>query len=163
MQDSRCRLRVEAEILEYLPALHKFARRFHRTESDVEDLVQDTLLKALGNLDKFQAGTSVKSWMFTIMRNAFCTKYARNKREQVGLDDVQINKFSTKPEQEWRVQGQEIEQAIAALNADHRKAVDLIIVQGTSYEDAAVLCHCAVGTIKSRVNRARASLSRTLS
>ncbi|MBW6425358.1 sigma-70 family RNA polymerase sigma factor [Rhizobium sp. XQZ8] len=163
MQDNRCRLRVEAEIIGYIPALYKFAHRFHRTESDVEDLVQDTLLKALGNLDKFQEGTSVKSWMFTIMRNAFCTKYARNKREQVGLDDVQINKFSTKPEQEWRVQGQEIEQAIAALNADHRKAVDLVILQGTSYEDAAVLCQCAVGTMKSRVNRARASLSRMLS
>ena len=163
MEDHRRRLRIEAEIIGYIPALYKFAHRFYRTANDIEDLVQDTLLKALGNLDRFEEGTSVKSWMFTIMRNGFCTKFARAKREQVGLDDIQSNKFLVRPEQEWRIQGREIEHAIAALNADHRRAVDLVIIQGTSYDDAAILCECAVGTIKSRVNRARASLARTLS
>lgn len=163
MENISLRVGIEAEIIAYIPALHKFARRFHRTQSDVDDLVQDTLLKALGNLDKFQHGTSVKSWMFTIMRNGFCTKFARSKREQVGIDDVQSNKFSLQPEQEWRIRGQELEHAIASLHPDHRKAIDLIIIHGTSYEDAAVLCDCPIGTIKSRVNRARASLARALS
>lgn len=163
MENIGRRLCIEAEIIAYIPALQKFAHRFHRMQSDVDDLVQDTLLKALGNLDKFQEGTSVKSWMFTIMRNGFCTKFARSKREQVGIDDVQSNRFSLQPEQEWRIQGQELEYAIASLHVDHRRAIDLVVIQGTSYEDAAAICDCPIGTIKSRVNRARASLARTLS
>lgn len=78
---------TEYELLEHLPALRNFARRFHSSPSDVDDLVQETSLKAIANADKFQRGTQLRSWLFTIMRNTFCTKFGLTKREDVGLAD----------------------------------------------------------------------------
>ncbi|CUX68093.1 RNA polymerase sigma factor [Agrobacterium tumefaciens str. Kerr 14] len=153
---------IEAELLELLPALHKFARRFYSSQNDVDDLVQDTLVKVLGNLEKFEEGTRLKSWMFTIMRNTFCTRFGLSKREHVGMDDVLGQKATVQPQQEWSLRGQELEEAIAALPKPSRDAINVVFIQGESYEEAAKRFGCPIGTVKSRVNRARERLTERL-
>lgn len=153
---------IEGKLLSYIPALHKFARRFHASPSDIDDLVQETLTKALANLDKFEPGTQLKSWLFTIMRNTFCTRFGLSKREHVGLDDDCARKSIVQPVQEWSVRGHELEAAIAQLPEHYREALDLIFIQGISYEAAAADFRCPIGTVKSRVNRARQILIQQL-
>lgn len=145
----------EAELLQQIPALKKFARRFHTVPCDVDDLVQETVTKAVANADKFQRGTQLRSWLFTIMRNTFCTKFAVRKRENVGFGDDAALRVTVPPVQDWKVRGRELERAICGLSTDHRKAIELIFIDCVSYEDAALACGCALGTVKSRVSRAR--------
>lgn len=153
---------VRAEMIALIPALRSFARRLDRSPSNVDDLVQDTLLRALANIDKFQEGTSLKSWMFTILRNTFCTKFGLAKRETVGLEDCASARPSVNAPQEWSVRANEFHRALLDLPQHYRDAVDIILLQGKSYEAAAELCGCPIGTIKSRVNRARAQLAHQL-
>lgn len=162
MTDTTGRTQVQAEMIELIPALRSFARRLDRNATNVEDLVQETLVRALANLDKFQEGTSLKSWLFTILRNTFCTKFGLAKRETVGLEDCASARPSVNAPQEWSVRAQEFHRALLALPDHYRDAVDIILLQGQSYEVAAERCGCPVGTIKSRVNRARAQLSTQL-
>jgi len=154
--------RVQAAMIELLPALRKFARRFYRQDGDVDDLVQDTVTKALGNLDKFQEGTRLKSWLFTIMRNTFSTRYVVGKRTLTGLHEMIGIEPSQHPSQEWSVRGRDFEEAFNALPECYRPAAQMILLDGTSYEDAAHLIGCKVGTVKSRVNRARAHLATSM-
>jgi RNA polymerase sigma factor (sigma-70 family) len=154
--------KIEAELLELLPALHKFARRFYSSQNDVDDLVQDTLVKVLSNLDKFEEGTRLKSWMFTIMRNTFCTRFGRSKREYVGIDEVLGQKAIVQPQQEWSLRGQELEEAIEALPKASRDAINIVFIQGENYEEAARRFGCPIGTVKSRVNRARERIAEML-
>jgi RNA polymerase sigma-70 factor (ECF subfamily) len=118
-------------------------------------------MRALANLDKFHEGTHLKSWMFTIMRNTFCTKHHVSKRERIGLDDLDYRQ-AVQPHQEWSLRGRELEVAVACLPPHYRSAFDLVIIEGTSYEDAAQRCGCAIGTVKSRVARARQHLAERL-
>ncbi|MGA1835172.1 sigma-70 family RNA polymerase sigma factor [Rhizobium wenxiniae] len=152
----------DRDLIELIPALHRFARRFYSHPNDIDDLVQDTVVKAISNREKFQAGTNLKSWLFTIMRNAFCTKFATAKREHVGVDDAVSKRSVVQPTQEWSLRGQELEAAIANLPDAYRQAIDVVFIQGVSYEDAARQFGCAVGTVKSRVNRAREKISNLL-
>ena len=148
----------QTEIISLLPALKAFARRFERVENDAEDLVQETVSKALCHLEQFQDGTSLKSWLFTIMRNTYCSSYKRRKREPVGcVGDLSEYQVPVKSTQDWSLRAREVQAAINKLGARHRDAL-LLVVAGTSYEEAAVICHCEIGTIKSRVNRARSHL-----
>jgi RNA polymerase sigma-70 factor (ECF subfamily) len=149
-------------MIELIPALKRFARSFCGSSIEAEDLVQDTILKALSNLDKFREGTRLKSWMFTIMRNTYCTKFAVARRERVGLGDDLDYLQVTQPHQEWSLRGRELETAIASLPHQYRSAFDLIFIEGVSYEVAARRCGCPVGTLKSRVSRAREQLTHKL-
>lgn len=151
--------RLDRELIDLIPALRRFAGRFCRSPYDAEDLVQETLVKGLANLDKFQEGTRLKSWLFTILRNTFNTRYSVAKREHVGISDTLMARATVEPHQEWTLRGQELEIAIADLPACYRTPVQLVVVQGLSYDDAARECSCPVGTIKSRVNRARERLT----
>jgi RNA polymerase sigma-70 factor (ECF subfamily) len=162
MSDTNRNARLNAELIDLMPALQKFARRFYSLQTDIDDLVQDTLVKALSNFDKFEEGTRLKSWMFTIMRNTFCSRFNVAKREHVGIDDAMAGKSRVQPHQEWSVRGVELEHAIAGLPKPSREAVHLVLVQGMSYEDAARQFGCPVGTVKSRVNRARERLVQQL-
>ncbi|MBB2695490.1 UNVERIFIED_ORG: RNA polymerase sigma-70 factor (ECF subfamily) [Rhizobium esperanzae] len=151
---------IELEIVELTPALRAFARRFLRSEDDIDDLVQETLLKALNSLHLYQPGTSLKSWLFTILRNTFCTNYRRQKREPVGVDAA-LEQVAIAPAQEWALREHELQRAMTRLSDDRRRALTLVAA-GTSYEDAARMCGCRVGTLKSRVSRARESLLQML-
>lgn len=148
----------EAELLQHIPALRNFARRFHSAPSDVDDLVQETLTRAIANADKFHRGTQLRSWLFTIMRNTFCTKFGLRKREDVGFGDDAALRVTIPAVQDWKIRGRELERAICALSTDQRKAIELIFIGCVSYEDAALVCGCALGTVKSRVSRAREQL-----
>lgn len=145
-------------VVETIPALRAFARTFCRDPNDADDLVQETLTKALANLDKFQEGTRLKSWLFTIMRNTFCTQIKVTTREAPGEADCISTRPSVTPAQEWSVRSREVREAIERLSPPHREVLVLIGVLGVSYEETALICGCTMGTIKSRLNRARASV-----
>ncbi|MBY5334962.1 sigma-70 family RNA polymerase sigma factor [Rhizobium leguminosarum] len=151
---------IELEIVELTPALRAFARRFLRSEDDIDDLVQETLLKAFNSIHLYHPGTSLKSWLFTILRNTFCSNYRRRQREPVGMD-VTMEQVAIAPSQEWALRERELQQALTRLSDDRRRALTLVAA-GTSYEDAAKICGCRVGTLKSRVSRARETLQSLL-
>ncbi len=144
-----------AEIIKLIPALRAFARTFCRNPDDADDLVQETLTKGIANIDKFEPGTRMKSWLFTIMRNTFYTRIKVAVREAPGLGDCVSSRVTSEASQEWSAQAREVRTAIEQLPEHQREVLVLIGVLGMSYEETAEICGCAVGTVKSRLNRAR--------
>ncbi|ACM38692.1 RNA polymerase sigma factor [Agrobacterium vitis] len=153
---------VHTEIEAHLPALQRFAKRLVGPNGDIEDLVQDTILRALNSSSQFRAGTALKSWLFTIMRNAFYTAYNRRKREHVGMDDEFNLRMVMEPPQEWVVLYADLGLAMQHLPEASRRSL-LMVASGASYDETALACGCEVGTVKSRVNRARKALSERFS
>ncbi len=149
---------ASAEMVALIPALRAFARTFCPEPSDADDLVQETLMKGIANIRQFQPGTRLKSWLFTIMRNTFYTRAKLRKREAPGGADCVSSLPTAEATQEWTIRGTEIEVAINALPSQQREVLILIGVLGISYEESARICNCAIGTIKSRLNRARSTL-----
>jgi RNA polymerase sigma-70 factor (ECF subfamily) len=150
------------QVTDLIPALRAFARSLVRNAEEVDDLVQETLMKAIAHIDGFAPGTNLKSWMFTIMRNTFLTNIKRRRRERVGDADCVSYSACVKPDQEWKSMANDVQMALQRLHPDHREVVVLVAMLGTSYEDAAAICGCNIGTIKSRLNRARAKLLENL-
>lgn len=148
-------------VVECMPALYAFSRRFCRRRNDADDLVQETLIKALANLEQLKEGAQVKSWLFTIMRNTFCTRLKIARREVSAPYDHRHIQSLAAP-QEWRVQVRELQLAIGKLPPGQRDVVEMIVLEGESYETAAQKLGCTIGTIKSRLNRARARLAADL-
>ena len=152
----------QAELLALVPPLRAFARRFVSKQEEIDDLVQETVTKALTHANKFQRGTRLKSWLFTILRNCFCTRYGSSKREVVGLSDDICERAVAAPTQEWHLRGQELSRAFANLPSHQHAVLLMVFVEGISYEEAALRSGCALGTVKSRVNRARLQIARSL-
>jgi RNA polymerase sigma-70 factor (ECF subfamily) len=150
-------LGVEAQI----PALRRFARRLVGSNDDVDDLVQETLTRALNAAPQFQPGTALKSWLFTIMRNTFCTSYRVRQREHVGIDDAMVSRLRVAPSQDWAIRRNEMQAALERLPQQVRDSL-MLVAMGTSYDETARICQCEVGTVKSRVNRARKALTEEL-
>jgi RNA polymerase sigma factor (sigma-70 family) len=144
-----------AQLVQFIPALKAFSRRFYRNAIDADDLIQETLLKALSNRDRFEEGTNLKSWLFTIMRNAFCTRFASARREAPGMTECVADQRVLPPTQEWSLLAKDVERAYAAMPVYYRAVLEAVVIDGLSYEDVAVNLNCAVGTVKSRLNRAR--------
>lgn len=155
MNDQCHQGRDDASIVELVPALRAFARTFYRDPNDADDLVQDTLLKALRSFETFEPGTRLKSWMFTIMRNTFYTRVRLYAREAPGSADCVATRPSVDASQEWSIRGTEVRDAINRLPRHHREVLVLVGMLGVSYEETAEICGCAIGTVKSRLNRAR--------
>ena len=148
----------ENDVLALIPALRVFAARYCRTSDEVDDLVQDTLFKAFRFRDKFQPGTALKAWLFTILRHDFCSQYHVRKREPVTASDIIEPRLVTQPGQEWTIAVQDVTAAIDRLPPGMRDALMQASI-GISYEEAAENCSCKLGTIKSRVGRARTRLA----
>ncbi|WP_366663981.1 sigma-70 family RNA polymerase sigma factor [Mesorhizobium sp.] len=148
----------EVAVVDLIPALRAFARTFCRLPDDADDLVQETLTKGLANLDKFEPGTRLKSWLFTIMRNTHYTRVKAAAREAPGLLDCASSRPISEASQDWSVRTKEVYRVIQKLPIHQREVLTLIGVLGVSYEETAEICDCAVGTVKSRLNRARASV-----
>lgn len=146
------------EVVELIPALRAFSMSFCRDMSEADDLVQETLLKGLANIHRFEPGTQLKSWLFTIMRNTHYTRAKRAARERPGAETCASVQPTTPPSQEWSLRGREVERAVQALPPSQREVLVLIAVLGMSYLEAAEICGCAVGTVKSRLSRARHEL-----
>jgi RNA polymerase sigma-70 factor, ECF subfamily len=151
-----------ADLLSVTPTLRAFARSLVGDRDRADDLVQDTILRALQKQGRFEPGTKFQAWLFTLMRNLFYSEYRRRKREVQDGDGLFAAKLSILPEQPGRVEFAELRCALAQLSDEQREAVLLIGAEGLSYEEVAVICGVAVGTIKSRVNRARRRLAELL-
>ncbi len=150
------------EMLTHLPALRAFALSLTRNRATADDMLQDTVLKAWTNLDKFEPGTNMRAWLFTILRNNFYSSTRKVNREVADVDNVFSDTLSVKPEHDGRLQMMDFKQAFAQLPVEQREALVLVGAQGFSYDEAAETCGVATGTIKSRVNRARAKLTELL-
>jgi RNA polymerase sigma factor (sigma-70 family) len=149
---------ANAEIIQMIPPLRAFARTFCPNPTDADDLVQETLLKGIANIHQFRPGTSMKSWLFTIMRNTFYTRIKVYKRECPAAADCVSGRPTSMPSQDWTLRGHEIARAIQKLPYEQREVLILISMLGMSYLDTAEICGCAMGTVKSRLNRARQNL-----
>ena len=148
-------------LLKAIPKLRAFARNLGGSAERGDDLVQETLLKALANAESFQPDSNMTAWLYTILRNQFYSEFRKRRHEVEDPEGRRAVQVAISPSQEWRVQFLEVREALHHLSAIHREAI-MLIVSGMSYEDAATLCGCAVGTMKSRVNRARAQLTELL-
>lgn len=146
------------EVVGLIPALRAFAWSLSHNGSDADDLVQDTLIKAWSNRDKFEPGTNLRAWLFTILRNTYYTNVLRRRREVRDEMGEYASTLTSPPTQDWTVAMRSLQDALQQLPPEHREALILVGAAGLSYEEAAEICGCALGTIKSRVNRARARL-----
>ena len=149
-------------VVAMIPALRAFAWSLCHNGSDADDLVQDTLIKAWANRDRFEPGTNLRAWLFTILRNTYYTSLSRRRREVRDEDGDYARLLKSPPSQDWSITIQDLQAALAQLPPEHREALVLVGAAGLSYEEAAEICGCALGTIKSRVNRARIKLMRVM-
>lgn len=145
-------------VVALIPTLRAFAWSLCHNASDADDLVQDTLIKAWTNRDKFADGTNLRAWLFTILRNTYYTSMVRRRREVRDEDGVHAAALTSPANQDWSVAMSALSEALKRLPPEHREALILVGGAGLTYEEAAEICGCALGTIKSRVNRARARL-----
>ena len=150
----------EHDVLALQPALLAFARRLAKQESDAEDLVQDTILKALAARHRFQKGTNLRAWLFTILRNRFCSRWRMSRREVVtGPEMIDLGGSTPATQETLLWASQAAEQLLFHLSPAHRDVILLVPVRGASYAEAAQILGCSEGTVKSRLNRARAVLA----
>jgi RNA polymerase sigma-70 factor, ECF subfamily len=149
-------------LLAAIPSLRAFAISLCGNRDRADDLVQDTLVKAWSNMDRFERGTNLNAWLFTILRNSFFSEHRKRVREVEDADGSYAAQLTTAPDQLSHLDFDDLRQALLKLPPDQREALLLVGAQGFSYEDAASICGCAVGTIKSRVNRARSRLAELL-
>ncbi|MBV9348536.1 MAG: sigma-70 family RNA polymerase sigma factor [Pseudolabrys sp.] len=153
---------VRVAMLAAVPNLRAFAISLSGNVDRADDLVQETLLRAWAHLDSFQPGTNMAAWLFTILRNLFRSEYRKRHREVEDADGKYSARLAAMPEQTGHLELGEFKHALEALHPDQREALILVGASGFSYEEAANICGCAVGTIKSRVNRARSRLAEEL-
>lgn len=150
------------EMLSLLPNLRAFAISVSGRTDHADDLVQDTIMKAWSKQDSFEPGTNMKAWLFTILRNEFYSQMRKRGREVQDSDGHFTGTLATHPEQHGSLDMKDFRAVLEKLPADQREAIVLVGASGFAYEEAAEICGCAVGTIKSRVSRARAQLSEML-
>ncbi len=146
-----------------VPRLRAFAISLCGNVDKADDLVQETLLRALSHIEQFEPGTNMPAWLFTILRNLFRSDYRKRRREVEDDDGSYADTLKSQPEQSGRLEFEELPGALAKLPPDQREALILVGASGLSYEEAAQICGCPIGTIKSRVNRARGRLAELLS
>lgn len=147
------------ELEEVIPHLRAFARGLCGRPDMADDLVQEALMKAWAAQDRFEPGTSMRAWTFVILRNAYLTDMRRN-RFRGEYDEGVAERILTAPaSQEEPIHLSDMHRALLTLPAERREALLLVGAGGFSYEEAAEICGCAIGTIKSRVGRARSALS----
>jgi RNA polymerase sigma-70 factor (ECF subfamily) len=154
---------LKADLLGAIPNLRAFAVSLCGNPDRADDLVQETLVKAWSNLGSFVEGTNMPAWLFTILRNIYYSEYRKRRREVSDSEGTIAARLATAPAQNGHMDFLDFREALQKLPADQREALVLIGASGMSYEEAAGICNCAVGTMKSRVNRARNRLIELLS
>jgi len=154
---------ITADLLAVVPNLRAFAVSLCGNLDRADDLVQETLVKAWSNIESFVEGTNLRAWLFTILRNIYYSEYRKRRREVADPDGTFAAKLATAPAQSSHMDLLDFRAALQQLPSDQREALILIGASGLSYEEAAGVCGCAIGTMKSRVNRARIRLAEMLS
>lgn len=147
------------QIEKEIPRLRRYAKALTRDPDAADDLVQDCLVRAIANLSTWQAGTNLCAWLMTILRNKFLNDCRRKKRERaVMVDQIASDVGFVRPQQDTHADMVAFEDAFWRLSTEHRKALMLVAVEGYQYEEAAKIIDISVGTVKSRVSRARSNL-----
>lgn len=147
------------ELVEHLPAMRAFAISLTRNSATADDMVQDTVVKAWTNIEKFDTGSNMRAWLFTILRNTYYSSRRKSKREVADVDGIFTESLAEKPAHDGHLQMNDFRAALGKLKVEQREALLLIGASGFSYEEAAQMCGVAVGTMKSRTNRARKQLA----
>ncbi len=147
------------QLIAAIPGLRAFGLSLTARSDRADDLVQETLMKAWKHHESFTAGTNMKAWLYTILRNEFYTQLRKRKWEVEDADGLYSGRVAVHAEQDGKLDMADLRIALAKLPEDQREAIILVGASGFSYEEAAGICSVAVGTIKSRVNRARARLA----
>lgn len=148
---------VKNDLIALLPDLRAFSRFLCRERQAADDLLQNTVATALAKQHQFEAGTNLKAWLFTIMRTQFYSELRSTRRRMDMLDEAGGD--GVVPSPEYRAEMMDLAAALWRLSPQYREALILIGAGGFSYEEAARLCGCAVGTMKARVSRARRQLA----
>ena len=164
----------EEEFLPHLDALYNFAFHLTYNEEDANDLVQETYLKALRFIDSYDSGTNPKAWLFTIMKNGFINEYRRKGRRPNQVDFEEIKSFQNAEESYFndnlRIKeelfdnliGDEVTNAINSLPVEYRTVILLCDVEDFKYEEIASILDVPIGTVRSRLHRARNMLKEKL-
>jgi RNA polymerase sigma-70 factor (ECF subfamily) len=150
------------EIADHLVALRAFAISLTRNVAAADDLVQDTIVKAWTNIEKFQPGSNLRAWLFTILRNTFYSDKRKMRREVADPEGVYAATLCEKPSHDGRLALADFRRAFDRLSPEHREVLILVGASGFAYEEAAEMMGVAVGTVKSRANRARVRLAEML-
>jgi RNA polymerase sigma-70 factor, ECF subfamily len=154
---------LRREILATVPRLRAFAVSLTASPDRADDLVQETMLRALTHIGQFQPGTNLRAWLFTILRNQFNSEYRQRRWTIEDADGIYVDSLKSLPQQGSWLEFQELRLALTKLPPEQREAIVLVGASGMTYEEAASICGCAIGTIKSRVNRGRTRLAQLLS
>jgi len=152
----------KADLLASIPSLRAFGLSLTGHADRADDLVQETLVKAWHKQDTFKPGTNIRAWLFTILRNEFYSQMRKRGREVSDAQGALTERLASHPEQTGTLDLQDMKAALQQLPEDQREAIILVGASGLSYEEAAEVCGCAVGTVKSRVSRARDRLAEIL-
>jgi len=150
------------DLLNTIPSLRAFAISLSGKRDRADDLVQETLTKAWKHQDSFTPGTNLKAWLYAILRNEFYSQMRKKGREVEDVDGNFSSQLAVHAEQQGHLDLADMRDALTKLPADQREALLLVGASGLSYEETAEICGVAVGTIKSRVNRARRKLAELL-
>jgi len=153
---------MKHELVEALPMLRAFARSLAGNRDRADDLVQETVMRALANKDKFQEGTNLHAWLVTILRNQYYSEGRKRRREVEDAEGAHAARLSDIAAQPGHLELDDFLRAMQILPSEQREALVLIGASGFSYEEAAEICGVRIGTVKSRVSRARARLEEVL-
>jgi RNA polymerase sigma-70 factor, ECF subfamily len=153
---------VKRQMVAAIPKLRAFAVSLCGNSDRADDLVQECLAKALLNIGSFATGTNLLAWLFTILRNAYYSDFRKHRREVSDTDGIHSANLVSNPTQDDHMDFLDFREALQKLPPDQREALILIGAAGLAYEEAAQICNCATGTMKSRVSRARARLTELL-
>jgi len=153
---------IDRDIVTYLPNLRAYARALARNADQADDLVQNTIVRALAAASQYQPGTNFKAWMFTILRNGYFNELRRNRGFIRPIEAADLEAYSTPADQQAGLEFADFHRVFSLLPAEQREALVLIGAEGYAYGEAAAICNCPIGTIKSRVGRARSELKRMI-
>lgn len=153
---------MKLALIEALPRLRAFARSLCGNRDRADDLVQETITRALANRDKFQPGTNLNAWLVTILRNHFYSEGRKRRREVEDADGAYAARLADQPAQESTLDMRDFLRALQALPDEQREALILVGASGFSYEEVSAISGVRVGTVKSRVSRARSRLQELL-
>lgn len=149
-------------LADHIPALRAFAISLTRNLPEADDLVQEAILKAWSNIEKFTPGTDLRAWLFTILRNTFYSARRKTRREVADPEGAYAAALFDPPRHDGRLALDEFARAFDQLTPEHREVLILVGANGYSYEEAGAMMGVATGTAKSRAHRARARLAELL-
>jgi RNA polymerase sigma-70 factor (ECF subfamily) len=149
-------------IAQEIPRLRRYARFLARNADQADDLVQECLTRAVSNIDRWQPGTNMNAWLLVILHNIFINEVKRRRPVLTSDGIIEQHGGGTTGGQEERIYLNNVQQAFDKLSTDHKEILLMIAVEGLQYEEAAAILNVPIGTVRSRISRARESLRELL-